>query len=239
MRRYAFFDCVYFRLMICRVMYDIGPSQFGSVCRIMGQKVPTYIIYEINSPPSHQTLILWMNRVSSTACRPPLNPCGGSTGNKDRGPGRMIVKTGSRRKGGLWPPPFLFACFARFARWKMGEVKRMEENYGWVVVKHPCTFFVIGDDRQHDQFPLRYECWKTNGDSTLRLKYGNHRIEKEGLAENRIHSSRPGSNAPRTNSIYFQPALAISFAIIKRSGSNYHLLSKKRVRKASRSQNNR
>lgn len=185
----------------------------GRVCvsgMIQPRVNPLIIIYEINSPPSHENLILWMNRVSSTACRPPLNPCGGPRGNKGRGSGRMMVKTGSKRMGGLWPPPMLFACLARFARWKMGEVKRMEENYRWVVVKHPCTFFFIGDDRQHDQFPLRYECWKTNGGSTLRMNYGINSTKKERLVKNRIHSSRPGSDAPRTNSIYFQPALADS-----------------------------
>ena len=152
MRRYAFFDCVHFCLMICRVMYDIGPSQFGSVCRIMNQKVPTYIIYEINSPPSHQTLILWMNRFSSTACRPPLNPCGGRRGNKGRGSGRMMVKTGSRRKGGLWPPPFLFACFARFARKKMEGGRELVEIYFLFIKRvfckdHDCfsSVFLIED----------------------------------------------------------------------------------------------
>jgi len=109
-------------LMYFRIMIHASSLVVGGVC-VSGMIQPTghplIIIYEINSPPSNQTLILWMNRVSSTACRPPLNPCGGPTGNKGRGSGRMIVKTGSRRKGGLWPPPFLFACFARFARKKM------------------------------------------------------------------------------------------------------------------------
>ncbi len=91
-------------------MYDIGRAQFVSICRIMNQEVHPNIIYEINSSPNHKTLILWMNRVSSTACRPPLNPRGGLTGNKDRGWGSMNVKTGSRRQGGGWPP-FPFRLF--------------------------------------------------------------------------------------------------------------------------------
>ena len=115
-------------------MYDIGPQVFVSVCRIMNQEVPPIILYEINSLPNPQTLILWMIRVSSTAYRPPLNPRGGPRGNKGRGLGRMSVKTGSRRKGGLWPPPFLFACFARFARKKMGEVKEARrKDRSWKV----------------------------------------------------------------------------------------------------------
>jgi len=110
------------------------------------------IIYEINSPPSHQTLILWMNRFSSTACRPPLNPCGGRRGNKGRGSGRMMVKTGSRRKGGLWPPPFLFACFARFARKKMEGGRELVEIYFLFIKRvfckdHDCfsSVFLIED----------------------------------------------------------------------------------------------
>ena len=85
MRQSAFFPMVVFHSLWCRVMYDIGPEVFAWVCRIMRQQVPPIIIYEINSMPIPQTLILWMNRVSSTACRPPLNPCGGPRGHKGRG----------------------------------------------------------------------------------------------------------------------------------------------------------
>ena len=61
--------------------------------------------------------------VCSTACRPLLNPCGGTSGLKERVEGKR-EQTGLKRHGGQ-APQFLQACSSRFARKKI--------KVGWIL----------------------------------------------------------------------------------------------------------